>query len=329
MNQRRLLVLALGAGLAGRAALLRAQASSGSMRRVGVLAPSTRAKDEVTLKPFFDQMRQLGWIEGQNIAYDRAYADDQQQALPGLAAGMAVRKPDLIFAPPTVAALAARQATSTIPIVFADVVDPVGVGLVAGLAQPGGNVTGLSSAFESIMLKRLELLREMLPAAKRIGLAGDANDPTTGLNQAAVATLASARGVQVIVANASNPVEFDASISRLLDEHVDAIFVAGSVIALNLIGRLMELANPRRVPVIGGNPVSAQAGALFSYGAPLSHRLQRSALLVDKVLKGAKPADLPVEQPTLFELVINLKTAKALGITVPRSILLRADGVIE
>jgi putative ABC transport system substrate-binding protein len=169
MNLRRRLVLALGASLSGHAALLRAQTSAGSLRRVGVLAPSTRAKEEITLKPFFDQMRELGWIEGQNIVYDRVYADDQQQMLSRLAAELVARKPELIYAPPTASAVAAKQATQTIPIVFGAVSDPVGVGLVNSLGRPGGNVTGLSNMGASLVPKRVELLREILPGVKRLG----------------------------------------------------------------------------------------------------------------------------------------------------------------
>jgi len=166
----------MGASMAGHAGLLRAQPSTTGMRRVGVLAPSTRAKEEITLKPFFDEMRQLGWVEGQHIAYDRVFADDHLALLPKLAAEIVARKPEVIFAPPTPAAVAAKQATQTIPIVFQAVADPVGSGLVTSLARPGGNVTGISGVFGSLVLKRVELLREILPGAKRLGFLGDSND---------------------------------------------------------------------------------------------------------------------------------------------------------
>ena len=164
MNRRRFLLFALGASLSGHTALLWAQTSTGSMRRVGVLVPSTQANAEIGLKPFFDQMRQLGWVEGQNIAYDRTYADDRQEMLPRLAAELVARKPEVIYAPPTVAAVAAKQATQTIPIVFGLAADPVGTGLVTSLARPGGNVTGISGIGASLGPKRVELLRESCPA---------------------------------------------------------------------------------------------------------------------------------------------------------------------
>ena len=316
MNRRRLLVFALGASISGHTALSQAQTSSGSIRRVGVLAPSTQAKEEIILKPFFDQMRQLGWVEGQNIAYDRVYADDQQQMLPRLAAELVARKPEVIYAPPTPAAVAAKQATQTIPIVFGVVFDPVGIGLVTSLARPGGNVTGIGFS-ESLAPKRIELLREFLPGVKRLGLLGDSTDPTTRRDQRALAPLAASLGLTLVFTEAANPAEFEAAVAGLIAERVDAILVAGvSPLVGNLGARLIELANQQRIPVVAGGSF-ADAGALFSYSGSFVDRSRRSAMMVDKILKGAKPADLPVEQPTSFDLVVNLKAAKALGITSP------------
>ena len=331
MTQRRLLLLALGANLSGHAPLLRAQAAAAGLRRVGVLAPSTRAKEEITLKPFFDQMRELGWIEGQNIVYDWVCADDQMAILPRLAAELVARKPDLIYAPPTPAALAAKQATRTIPIVFGAVTDPVGIGLVSSLARPGGNVTGMSTTVtESLWPKRVQVLREILPSVKRVGLLGDSNDPATKSVQHSLAQQAAPLGLTFPLAEAANPAEFEAAVAKLVAERVDAILISGNgVLASNLRARLIELANQSRLPVIAGNSQIADAGALFVYSSSVQDNLRRSALPVDKILKGAKPADIPVEQPTLFEFVVNLKAAKTLGITVPRAILLRADRVIE
>ena len=328
MIQRRLLVLAPVASLSGYAPLLSAQTSGTNLRRVGVLAPSTHAKEEVTLKPFFDEMRALGWIEGQTVAYDRVYANDQHRDLPRLAAEMVAREPALIYAPPTPSAVAAKQATRTIPIVFAAVGDPVGTGLVASLARPGGNVTGVVSVIDSLAPKRVELLREILPGAKRLGVPGDPADTRSTIDLAALAPVATALGLTIVVAEASNPVEFDVAVTKLIGQGVDAV-LSGTTISANLRERLIELANRRRVPVVGHASYMAEAGALFSYGASRADQLRRSAQLVDKILKGAKPADIPVEQPTKFELVINMKTARALGITIPKSLLLRADEVIQ
>lgn len=328
MNQRRLFVLALGAGLASQAALLRAQTSVGSMRRVGVLGPSTRAKEDITLKPFFDEMRQLGWIEGQNVAYDRAYADDRQEILPRLAAELVARKPEVIFAPAPVASVAAKRASDSIPIVFTGVTDPVAAGLVVSLARPGGNATGVSSIADSLAPKRLELLREVLPGLKRIGLLGDPADPGAKADQAALAPLVGALGLTMIVAGASNLTDFDAAVASLIEQRAQAI-ITGATIAFNLRERLVELANRARVPVVGHRAQLADAGALLTYSASLSDQLRRSTQMVHKVLKGASPADIPVEQPSLLEMVLNLKAAKMLGITIPQSVRFRADRVIE
>jgi len=296
------------------------------LRRVGVLAPSTNAKEEITLKPFFDQMRQLGWVEGQNIAYDRAYADDRHQDLPRFAAELVTRKPELIYAPPLVAAVAARQATRTIPIVFASGADPVGAGLVATLARPGGNATGVVSVAESLAPKRLELIHEILPSAKRVGLLSDPAEPISAEDRTKIALAAKALDLTIVEVEMSSAAELDAAVAKVVAQHVDVIYAA-STIASNVRGPLIELANRKRLPVVGAG-LMLEAGGLFTYTSSLADQLRRSAQLVDKVLKGAKPADLPVEQPNKFELVINLKTAKALGLAIPQSLLLRADEVI-
>lgn len=333
MNRREFVAhigVTLGSVLICNATLLWAQASTGSLRRVGVLAPSTNAKEEIVLKPFFDQMRELGWIEGQNIAYDRVYAEDKMEMLPRLAAELVARRPEVIYAPPTPATVAAKQATQTIPIVFAMVSDPVGIGLVTSLARPGGNVTGMSSTSEFHEPKRVQLLREILPGAKRIGRLADSNDPVIKSGQQSLAPLAASLGLTFPVAEAANPVEFEAAVARLVAERVDAIMVVGTgALAYNLRARLIELANQKRLPIIAGSSLFADLGALFTYGPSVADRVRRSAIPVDKILKGAKPADLPVEQPALFEMIVNMKTAKALGIRIPPSILLRADRVIE
>ena len=328
MNRRRVLQFAIGVGVAFSALPLRAQAPAASIRRVGVLAPSTRAKEELTLKPFFEEMRRLGWIEGQTIAYDRTYADDRHKDLPRLATELVAHKPELIYAPPQIAAMAARQATHTIPIVFATGTDPVAAGLVANLARPGGNATGIISAIDSLAPKRLELLREILPAAKRIGLLGDSSDPRLKIDRTALEPVVSALGLTLIVREASNPAEFDAAVASLLEQHVDAIMAVTSI-SSNLRERLIELTSRRRVPVVSGLTPVAEVGGLLSYAASIPDQLRRSAQLVDKVLKGAKPADLAVEQPSRFELAINLRTARVLGLTVPPSLLQRADVVIQ
>ena len=327
-HARRLVVLALGTALAGNPPLLRAQTAAPGMRRVGVLAPSTPAKEEVILQPFFDEMRALGWIEGQTIAYDRAYANDRLQDLPRLAVELVARKPELVYAPPLIAAVAARQATRGIPIVFAAGSDPVRAGLVASLPHPGGNATGLVNNIDSLAPKRAQLLREILPAARRLGFLGNPTDPDTALARDALASAATAIGLTTVAGEASNPAEFDQAVARLLAQGVDAILTQSGITS-NLRDRLIERATRARVPVVGQQRNLAEAGALFSYGSLIPDQIRRSARVVDKVLKGVKPADIAVEQATKFELVINLKSAKALGIAVPQALLLRADEVIQ
>jgi putative ABC transport system substrate-binding protein len=299
-----------------------------ALRRIGVLAPSTAAKEEVTLKPFFDEMRRMGWIEGQTVQYDRTFADDRYERLDLLAQELVARKPELIFAPPASAASAAKRATSAIPIVFGTGTDPVGAGLVASLPHPGGNVTGVSSLAGSLAPKRLQLLREILPGARTLGMLFDPTDPSAKVEFAALAELGPTQGISVVRADVANAIEIDGAMERLLASRVDAIFTEGSLV-YNARQRLIELAQARRIPVVGHRTQMAEDGALFAYGSSLSDQFRRAASLVDKILQGARPADLAVEQPSLFELTLNLKAARALGIRPPQSILLRADRVIE
>jgi putative ABC transport system substrate-binding protein len=314
--------------LAGVSTAARGQPSRTTPPRVAVLAPSTWSREEVTLKPFFDEMRRLGWVEHQTIVYDRAYGDDVQANLVRLAVEVVARKPDLIFAPPSPAAVAARKATSTIPVIFATGTDPVGTGLVASLARPGGNVTGMLSVVESLTPKLMQVLREVLPSAKRLGFLNDPNDPRARIDLAAGKQAAAAMGMTLVVSDAASDTTLSAAVARLADEKVDAIVTSTSLI-FNLRVHLLELASARRVPVVGHRSELADAGALLTYGGALSDQLRHAAVMVDKVLQGSSPSALPVQQPTKFELVVNLRAARALGVKVPRSIVLRADRVIE
>lgn len=321
MKRRQLLQ---GAAAGWPALLPRAASTQPAPRRVGVLAPSTAAREAVTLKPFFDEMERLGWVEGNQVVYDRAFADDRMEDLPLRATELVARRPELIYAPPQPAAVAARRATATIPIVFATATDPVSAGLVASLARPGGNATGIGQ-FDSLAPKSLQLLREMLPRVRRVGLVGATSDPRFALDRAALQALLGT-GVQAIPAQ--NPPELDAALNALLKSQVEAIFTTSSLL-FNLRDRVMELTLAQRVPVVGHRGPMVEAGALFSYGPSLAGQIRASAQVVDKVLRGASPAALPVQQPVTVELLVNLRTASALGITVPRNVLLRAERVIE
>jgi putative ABC transport system substrate-binding protein len=303
-------------------------AQSVALRRVGVLAPSTAAREAVTLKPFFDEMERLGWVEGRTVLFDRTYAADQYHELPRLAHELVARQPELIFAPPMNAATAAKAATSTIPIVFATGTDPVGAGLVQSLSRPGGNATGMISVIESLAPKSLELLLQMVPAPRRLGLLGDPMDARLAQDRDALKPLLAARGVRLQVAAASSAQGFDAAVMQLLDSRVEVI-MTNSSLTFNLRDRLFELLRTRPVVVVGHRRELTEAGALFSYGAALKGQIRRAAAVVDRILRGAKPADIPVQQPTEFDLVINLRTAQRLRVQVPQTMLLRANEVIE
>jgi putative ABC transport system substrate-binding protein len=200
--------------------------------------------------------------------------------------------------------------------------------LVTSLARPGGNVTGTVQSADSLAPKRVELLREILPGVRRLGLIGDPADPRFAGDRDALVPVGSALGLTVVLGEVSNEAELDATVGKLIASRVEAILAVTTIIS-NLRDRIITLANANRIPVIGANEPLAESGALFAYGASVSGQLRRSAQLVDKVLKGTKPADIPVEQPTTYELVINLKAAKALGIVVPQSLVHRADQVIQ
>jgi putative ABC transport system substrate-binding protein len=298
------------------------------MRRIGVLAPSTAAREAVTLLPFFDQMATLGWIEGRSVGYDRAYADDQYHDLPRLARELVARRPELIFAPPAPAVVAAKAATSMIPIVFATGTDPVGTGLVKSMSRPGGNATGLCSVIDSLAPKSLELLLQMMPGVRRIGLLGDRDDPRLTQDREALTPPLGKRSIQLVVAEATHPKAFDDAVAMLLRERVEVV-MTNSSLSFNLRHRLVELLQDRRVAIVAHRSELVDVGGLFSYGAVLGDQIRRAALVVDRILRGARPADIPVEQPTLFEFVLNRRTAQALGITLSRQLLLRADRVVE
>ena len=309
--------------------LVWAQSAPAGVRRVGVLVPSTRAKEDINLKPFFDGMRELGWIEGRNVSFDRVYADDDHARLPALAAELVARKPDAIYAPPTVAALAAKNATRTIPIIFGSARAVVDNGLVASLARPGGNLTGVTTIGNELAPKRLQLLHELLPNVRRVGILFDKSEFSSRQEKQSVEGAHAKLGLDVVFASVSSAREIEAAVKELGGGGVQVLFVTASTLLQNYRKRLIALCKERKLPVFGNLSEWVGDGALASYGTSLNELLRRSAYLMDKVLKGAKPADIPVEQPTKFELVINLKTAKALGLKLPDEMLLRADRVIE
>jgi ABC-type uncharacterized transport system substrate-binding protein len=272
-------------------------------------------------------MARLGWIEGRTVSYERFYADDHQDRLPQLARDLVARRPAVIYAPPQPAAVAARGATSTIPIVFATSTDPIGAGLARSLVRPGGNATGVAM-FESLAPKGFELLREIAPHARRVGLIGDPTDPRFELDRAALAPLLSRAGLAFTSAPVTDPANLETVVRRLVAERIEVLFTTSSP-TFNMRQRVVALTQPFGVAVFGHRSEMADAGALLSYGPPLHEQLRRSAALLDKVLRGSQPGEMPIEQPDTVELVINLRVAKSLGLAIPRTVLLRADRVIE
>jgi putative ABC transport system substrate-binding protein len=319
MRRRRLLLVLGGSVIAPRA--LRAQQKT--MPVIGFLSAGS---PDFRLAAFRQGLNETGYVEGQNVAIEYRWAPGQYDQLPALAADLVRHRVTVIAAvgiPPT---FAAKAATSTIPIVLAGVDDPVGVGLVARLARPGGNVTGFSVFALDLIPKRLELLSELVPQAREIALLADPNNQNTERIVADAQEAARAKGLTLHILKASNEREIDTAFASLARLHVDALIVAG---LFSLCGQLAILAARYAVPVMYGWRECIAAGGLLSYGASLAAVYRQSGAYVGRILKGAKPADLPVQQPTKFELVVNLKTANALGLTVPPSILARADEVIE
>jgi len=302
--------------------------------RIGFLTPGSLAYPETRagLEAFRQALREQGYTEGRNIAVEYRAADGRIERLPALAVELVRLKVDLIVAGATPGVRAARQATTTIPIVGLSMGDPVRDGLVASLAKPGGNITGTTFLGPELVPKRLELLKEALPAASRVAILwhpGAFGEQTMEDMWKQAEASARALRLQLRRVEVRSPDEFDRAFSAIVRERDQALFVFPSTMLFNERRRLVELAAKHRMPLLGNAREFAVAGGLIAYGASLLESTRRGAFYVDKILKGAKPGDLPVEQPTKFELVINLKTARALGLTIPKTVLLQADHVIE
>jgi putative tryptophan/tyrosine transport system substrate-binding protein len=302
-----------------------------NVRAVGFLGPPPSLGG--LLQAFQQGLRDLGYVEGQNIRIEYRYTDvalqGQTDQLARFAAELVRLKPDVLVVSVTEAALAAKKATSTIPIVMVSVPDPVGTGLVSSLARPGGNVTGLSRQSRDPIGKNFQLLKEALPENVRVGVLANPTAPFTSPMVADAKEAAKSLGVQLKIVEAGAPAQLKDAFSTLHKERVGAVLVLGSGSFYLNRTRISDLALSNRLPSIFQNREYVEAGGLLSYAPSTIANYRRAATYVDKILKGAKPADLPIEQPTKFELVINLKTAKALGMTIPQSLLERADQVIE
>jgi putative ABC transport system substrate-binding protein len=303
----------------------------GKVYRVGVLSAGSVALDAVGngRQAFLERLSDLGWVVGQNLMIEPRHAEGQLDRLPGLAAELVQLKVGMIVALGTSAALAAKRATATIPIVIV-AGDPVGTGLVASLAHPGGNITGLTNeAGLGILSKRLELLKETAPKISRLGILTDRSNTAEARGGAATAPFAHALRLTFVPVDVRSPSGFDGAFAVLIRERIEALTATENPLNVEHKDLIVSFATKNRLVTVFGERVFVEAGGLMSYGISFADLLRRLATCMDKILKGAKPADLPIEQPTTFELVINLKTAKALGLTIPPSVLGRADQVIE
>jgi putative ABC transport system substrate-binding protein len=300
-----------------------------TVRRVGILASSAAQSSATSITAFRSELERLGWRDGQNLRVEARYADEQYDRLPALAAELVRLKVEVIFAQATPGIQAAKRATTTIPIVFETLGDAVGTGLVSNLARPGGNVTGVSGFAPELNGKRLELIRELLPRARRIALVANRTNPATRVVLGRAAAAAEATGVVVSVIDVPSPAALDGAFEAMLQQRSEAFVVVADPMLFGQRHRIVELAERHRLPAIYEYRLFAELGGLLSYGPDPYDRYRRAAIYVDRILRGAQAGELPVEQPTMFELVINMKTAKALGLTIPPSLLLRADQVIE
>ena len=325
MNRRELMLLLGGAMTAPHAT----QAQQKAIPVIGFLGSTSPAPYATQVAAFLRGLEEVGYIEGQNVAIEYRWAEGRFEQLPALAADLVGRKVDVIAADAVTSTRAAKDATSTIPVVFISGSDPVERGLVASFARPGGNLTGLAMMVAELAPKRFELLSEMVPQASIIALLVNPNNVQTDGVIKGVREAARAKAVQLQILKASTEGEIDAAFGTLMQLQADALVVGPDVFLHSRREQLVALAARYTVPAIYEMSESVAAGGLISYGARLTSVFRQFGSYAGKILKGANPGDLPVQQPTKFELVINLKTAKALGLTVPPSILARADEVIE
>ncbi len=325
--QRRLLIAA-GMGVFGAHRFSRAQPAA-TLRRVGMLALSSEAAAGHARAAFKQGMHDLGWLEGTNVEYRILSADGDVTRLDTLARELIAQKVDVIVASNTPAARALQKATKTIAIVMGLVGDPVGLGLVASLVRPGGNITGIANQGDELLGKLIQILHEVVPRSRRMAIVLNESSPPHAAYRTIAQRACVALGLTPIWVVASAPTELAGAVEQIVSQRSQAVVVVGDAMFFNERVKLQALMQATRLPVAYGLREHVVAGGLLSYAADLAANFRYVAKYVDKILKGAKPAELPVEQSSRFELVINLKTAKALGITIPQAVLLRTDEVIE
>jgi putative ABC transport system substrate-binding protein len=303
---------------------------SGHLPRIGFLSGTTRTPELARgLEAFRHALRERGWVEGHNLAIEYRFAEGQFERLPTLAAELVGLPVDVLVTEGSEGVQAAQQASQTIPIVMRSVAEPVQRGFIASLARPGGNITGLAGASGDLNGKRLELLKEAVPTLTHVAVLWNPPQPAHAPMLQALAEGAQAVGVQVHPVAVYSLTDFEGAFAAMRTEHAEALLIFGSDLHSSHIHRLADLARRSQLPAMAGARAFADSGGLMTYGPSASDALRRVAYYVDRLLKGTKPADLPVEQPMKFELVINLKTAQALGITIPPSLLILADEVLR
>jgi len=322
--RRRDFIILVGGGVAAWPLGAIAQ-QSGKIWRIGFIAH----RYEGFYDALFDGLRELGYVEGRNVIIERRYAEGRVERFKDFAAEMVRWKADIVIVVTTPAALAVKNETRTIPIVHPAAIDPVGTGLIASLAHPGGNITGLSVLNAELSAKRLELLKEILPALSRGAVLWNVANPANALAWSDTEGAARVLGVTLQSHEVRDPKDFEGAFAAIGKQRPDALLVLQDALTLQHRKQIIDFTLRERLPNMHVGKEWVQEGGLMSYGDLLPERYRRAADLVDRILKGAKPADLPVEQPTKFELVVNVKTAKAIGLTIPETFLARADAVIE
>ena len=327
--ERRTFITAMAGGLLAAPRAAGAQ-QAGKVYRIGLLDYSEPgAGRQAWWDVFRQQMRELGYVEGRNVSFEVRWAQGEDDRLPKLAAELVSLKVDLIVTAGTNAAIAAKRATTAIPIVMATGSDPVATGLVASLRQPGGNLTGMTTLNSELAAKRLEFLKIVAPRTSRIAILWDERTPALRVAVPETETAAKTAGLTIHSVPVGSAAGFEAAFANVVKGRAGALMIVPSPMFFSHRKRLAELAVKHRLPTVVGPREFVEAGGLVGYGADFPDLFRRAATFVDKILKGTMPGDLPVEQPTKFELVINLKTAKALGLTIPQALLGRADEVIQ
>ena len=328
--QRRDFITLLGGAAVGWPLVARGQQLAGKgPREIGILSPFSRSDSAPWHLAFRQGLRELGWVEGENIGIEYRYAEGKSERLPELVADLINHKVEIIVVSVTPDALAAAKATKTIPIVMASAGDPIATGLIQNLARPGGNITGLSQMSTDLAAKRLELLKEVVPDLTSVGVLWNPRDAISTLTWQEIQLSARRINIQLHSLEVKDAAEFDSAFTKATGAKVGAVYALPAPIFVDNEKRIAEFAAKSRLPSVFHLPEFVHLGGLMSYGPDRVDLFRRAATYVDKILKGANPGDLPVEQPTKFELVINLRTAKALGLTVPPALLARADEVIE